>query len=337
MSLTEEFLKDVLIPPEIIQSPWDNQRFRVRAPTPLEAEETPITYKELNTYLDDEYDQGRIGSCVGHSNDIVRTTIGRIIEKTIRDGLLKASVNMSEDHKILSLYELLDFSAWAIYQWSREKANIPPYVEGSTNLGAMKALHQIGACLESTWPTPLRHADAVPEPPDARELAARWKISSYWQVGHTEAEIKAAIYGVTHPFDYSMPDGSPGKAPAVVALPIFDTILEADGDGIVPMPKFGDKLLGGHSTPYMGWDVIDGELYWDNQGSWGNDVGNNGRFLFPKNYPVYDVWIMHVGGDPQPPPKPCPYGNMATHLLNALLISRGRRGRFSYGNPGGGR
>lgn len=312
MSLTEEFLKDVLIPPEIIQSPWDNQRFRVRAPTPFEAEETPREYTELDKYLEPEYDQGRIGSCVGHDIDIVRSMMHG-----------------------LATGEWKNFSAWAIYQWSREKANIPPHVEGSTNLGGMKALHQIGVCLESLWPTPLKYADVLPEPPSARVEASPYKITSYWQVGHTEAEIKAAIYGVTKPFSYKMPDGSPGKAPAVTALPIFNTITEVGDDGIVPMPKLGDRLLGGHSTPYIGWKVIDAELYWYNQGSWGNDVGKNGRFYFPGRYPLYDVWIMHVGGEPQPPPKPCPYGNMATHLLNALLISRGRKGRFSYGNPRG--
>ena len=64
----------------------------------------------------------------------------------------------------------------------------------------------------------------------------------------------------------------------------------------------------------FGWKKIDGEYYWVNVNSWGEDIGDNGLFYLPIDYPFYDVWLMKIGRAPQPEPQK----SLVCQLLEAL-------------------
>jgi hypothetical protein len=356
MSVTEEFLKKRLVDPYFLVSPWDVKRYRVRPPLYEEAAALPPTWLDYLPYLEEEYDQGEMGTCVGHGFKVALQSMLKIMKAPPLSIPASNRLTLIRKHRkgltvnFAGVEAVPEVSAWSIYQWSRRKANIPSFIEGSTALGACKALHDWGACTEDCWPTPMSwddpRAEAEPcadcevdgEPQEQMERA----IDSYWQVGTTPGDIMAAMYGVTHPAPYNMPDGSPGKMAIPVAIPIYTSFTEQE-NGVVPLPKADDVLLGGHLTPLVGWDQVfskneDGtggtKLHYLNQGTWGNDVGDDGKFWIPHDYPIYEAWVIHIGPPTVPEPSPCEYGNALAAMLNIGLAFKGRKGRFQYVNPG---
>lgn len=270
-----------------LPSGWDPESiyYQVVPATTVEAELLPGEYDDLREYCPDNvrFDQGNVGSCVGWDyNGIIET-----------------------QHTLLSLYNprttyvLTDLSAGWIYHFSR-KYSIPPVpdsTEGSTNFGACKALHKMGVALESDVPTDTASPwDGIKDAPEIRTKALGYRISSYHNITPDPTSIKAAIYGLTFELPYDMPDGSPGKTPVASAYPIHNSFRESYDDGIVPMPGPNDRLLGGHSSMIIGWKVIDGREYFINYNSWGEDVGDEGVFYIPIDYPFYpnDWWLVNL-------------------------------------------
>jgi len=314
-----------------IPSEPDYRDFRLTSPTLEQTYELPDEYVELLNYTPSPHpDQGNIGSCVGWCGSIVME---------ITNTLLKEYAERENRPELLR-YVAVDLSAGWLYYWSRKFANIAPNVQGSTNKGLMKALNHKGTALEVDVPTQVKgpwmgiRYDVADE-----ERALEYAIDSYYkpQWGITR-EIKAAIYGLTHEAPYQMPDGSHGKVPLVSAYPVYDSFKEAYDNGIVPMPKEGDKLLGGHSSCILGWKVIDDEMYWINFNSWGDDVGDEGLFYIPRHYLFFTDWfLVHNGPPASPPPpnpvpSPCSTGNWSAKAMNVIPRLLGRRGRFHYMN-----
>jgi len=299
-------------------SPPDPRHYRLRVPTYSEVVEIPDEYTELLDVAKKVYDkigawpdQGDVGSCVGWDGNVV----------------------MELTNYLLDL-EYDDISAGWLYVRSRFYANIPEHLEGSTNLGLMKALHKEGAATEDCVPTDTKAPFDEYDPcVRAYEIAAKYAIDSYWMVNKFPNDIKAAIYGVTHRAPYNMPDGSQGKIPLVTAYPVYESFREGYDDGIVPEPKPGERLLGGHSSCVVGWRKIDGETHWINVNSWGDDVGDGGVFYLPENYPFYDIWLVHNGPPTEPTPSNCVVGGAVAGVFNVVAKLLRRRGRFYYMNP----
>ena len=310
MSAARNFLEDRL---GALPSPPDPRHYRVRSPILAEAEELPEEYDGLLEFHDLEnwYDQGSVGSCCGWDGSIVMEVTGHLMDMKPED-----------------------LSAGWLYMKSREYANIPPHIEGSTNLGLMKALQKVGATTEECAPTDTSKPFEIKPCGNAMEIAKSYMIDSYWMGNTVPVDMQAAIYGLTHPAPYKMPDGSPGKIPLVTAYPVYESFYDARNDGRVPLPVPGEKLLGGHSSMVRGWKIIDGEKYFINTNSWGSDWGIDGTNYLPFGYPFYDAWVIH-NGPYTPPPDPDPYqpstcvvargyAGLGSGLSNAL----GRKSRF---------
>ncbi len=311
-----------------IPSPWDYRHFRVTRATIKQVLELPKEYDELVNYAptDPWPDQGDIGSCVGWDGSIVME---------ITNTLLKLYAERTHQPELLR-YIAVDLSAGWLYHWSRVFAHVPDYVEGSTNLGLMKALNKKGTALEKDVPTDTKAPwDGITYNEQAEETAKQYAIDSYWNVNPNPNDVKAAIYGITHRAPYDMPDGSPGKIPLVSAYPVYESFKEAYDNGIVPMPKQSERLLGGHSSCILGWKIIDGKEYFINFNSWGDDVGDNGLFYIPVDYPFYngDFWLIHNGPPTETPdwiPSDCPFGKAVSNFLNIFPKATRRRGRWIY-------
>lgn len=287
----------------VFPSPWDNLRFRVRSPTPAELEEIPDEYEGLEKYQVIG-DQGNIGSCVGWCGEKVMEITNHLID-----------------------LEPDDLSAGWLYERSRFYANIPPWTEGSTNLGLMKALNKEGATTEKCCPTDTVSPFSCEPCVGAEEIAAEHAVDSYWQVNAIEGDMKAAIWGVTHEAPYKMPDGSLGKLPLCAAYPVHESFKEGYDNGIVPLPHIGDTLLGGHSSCVAGWKIIDGEGYWVNYNSWGKEVGDEGKFYLPFGYPFYDAWIIH-NGPPTQELSDCLPAQAWASIYNILNATKGGKTRL---------
>jgi hypothetical protein len=305
----------------------DYRNYRVTSPTRLQVEALPETWEGLDEYVPDGIkgnpeaghpDQGNIGQCVGFDASIVMEISNNIKANTFKD-----------------------LSAWWIYNRSRFYAGIQDWMgEGSTNLGAMQALNMEGVVPEEICPTPkdIKPFECVSE--EAYEIACNWAIDQYWMVNPFPNDVKAAMYGITHEMPYKMPDGSLGKTGLMSAFPVYQSFIDTvTTGGVVPLPKPGEKMLGGHSSPLIGWKDKNGIKYYKNYGSWGEDAGDRGVFWIPEEYPFYpnDYFIVHIGPPTNPvtppSPSPCNVGNTSAKILNAIPWALHRKGRMFYQNP----
>lgn len=255
---------------------------------------TPDEYTSLLAYAPDNFkrSQGNVGTCVGWDWAYCYET---------QYGLMA----MHETGSPWRNYVPKDMSSGWGYQLSRQHS-IPPVpgpIEGSTNLGAVRAAKKAGMISEQTVPTdtiaPFNKTTITDE---LLAEAANYRISSYHNVPNDSEIIKATMYGLVHELPYKMPDGSPGASPLLSAFPVYANFKDSYDDGIVPMPS--GRLLGGHSSPIFGWQLIDDGEYWTNFGSWGTDIGDNGIFHIPFGYPFYknDWWLLSITSPSDPDP-----------------------------------
>lgn len=102
----------------------------------------------------------------------------------------------------------------------------------------------------------------------------------------------------------------------------FDVRSSFEGDdvarsGVVPMPKSGEELLGGHctvivSTPKDGKEIpgaVPGVAYRLHANSWGTGWGLNGLYWAPVAFTqkyASDFWMVTTMGDPAGPQPPNP-------------------------------
>jgi len=274
-------------------SPWMDTHYRVPLATIEAIEQTPEEFTDLLQYLNLPLnDQGNVGSCVGHCGDTV----------------------MSLLHNKDEVYDSL--SAGWLYSRSRYWANIfNPLIEGSTNLGLMKALNKEGATTEECAPTDTVKPFTMYACGEAHEIAREYMISSYHFVNRNPSDMKAAMYGLII--------GFPEKTPLVTAYPVYESFKDAYDGGVVPIPKPGEQLLGGHSSAVVGWKKISGEVYWINANSWGDDVGDNGFFYLPMDYPFYDVELIRTGMPPEPEPKKSLMCQLISGLMNFFNCNGG--------------
>ena len=306
-----------------IPSPFDPRALSyMRLPSLEEVEAIPDEFTGLDDFSPTNFgrSQGSIGSCVGWDwNYVYETMLTLLLMGSLDDTYLDLA--------------LQDMSAGWAYQQSR-KHSIPPvpdYIEGSTNLGAVRAAEKVGLCTEASVPTDITAPfNKIVETPALFNEALNYRVSSYHNIPNDPESIKAAIYGVLHELPYTMPDGSPGKAPLISAFPVYDNFKDSYDDGIVPMPE--GRLLGGHSSPIFGWKLIDDAPYWINFGSWGTGIADKGVFYIPFDYPFYknDWWLMKIAPTPDPPTPTCIWES-SSWVVNVLNALTGGDNSYYYG------
>jgi len=310
-----------------IPSRWDdrNLRYAVRAPTFTETTQIPDEYTGLSDLVKCLGGQGDIGSCTGWAGA----------------ALMKAVIYLNDSRQVLP-------SAGSIYWRSRNYNNppLPDDSEGSYPISIMKLLQKDGCTTEECSPTDTVKPFELSECEEADTIAANFKIGSYHHVPTDPASIKAAIYGITYKQPYKMADGSPGKCPLYIAIPIFGGIhgSQARNTGVVPSPVPNEYIYGYHAVILIGWKNINGEPYWIMVNSWGTNKADNGIYYLPFDYPITEAWMITddppiPNPEPIPPPTPqpssCKWGNAAAAMMNVVMLQsfRGRRGRFMYMNP----
>lgn len=265
----------------LFPSPWDSKRvlYAVRSATAEDMVGIPDEWDGLASIMPCLGDQGNIGSCGGWAGA----------------SLMHALIKLNDGREILP-------SAGSIYWHSRDYITPPPSGDGTSCLAIMKTLTKDGAAPESCSPTDTQYPFEIADCDDWRALASQYKIKIYRQVPNNPDSFKAAMWGVTWPQPYTMPDGSPGKCPLFIGVPVY-TSFNSGQNGVIPLPQDGETLRGGHALAIRGWKKIGNEYYWIVVNSWGDRSGDDGIYYLPFGYPIWEGWLPT---DDEPLPQPVP-------------------------------
>ena len=191
------------------------------------------------------YDQGQIGSCTANS------TLSSFRQLLIREG-----------------HGDFNGSRLAQYYWSR-------YIEGTTKQDAgaeirdaVKVLTRWGVAPETDWPYNIAKLTVGP-PKKVGDDAKKHTALQYHSVAQTQADICAAV----------VQNGN-----VIIGFTVYDS-FESDAvaaNGIVPMPKSTENVLGGHAVHVVGYDLSKNWFIVKN--SWGVGWGDKGYFYMPIPY-----------------------------------------------------
>lgn len=217
--------------------------------SPSEAEQAlPLPAEfSLRSHMPPVYDQGQLGSCTANA-------IGGSVEyQQMRQGEVEATPSR------LFIY------------WNERK------IEGTVNQDAgavirdgMKVVATIGAPPESDWPYDIAKFREKP-PAQAFTDAKLHEATVYGRVTQTQLALQTSIHN---------------HRPVVFGFTVYESFeSQAVADnGIVPMPRSGEQILGGHAVLAVGWKPINGDLYFECRNSWGPDWGDAGYFWMPAAY-----------------------------------------------------
>jgi C1A family cysteine protease len=205
--------------------------------------DTAVLPKELD--LRDEHmppiwDQGALGSCTAF-----------------------ASLRAYEYAASVQGLPKISTSKLAQYYWSRllMGAQYVHQDSGSTTTYALKAMAKYGVALEENDPYIVSRFDKAPSRAATNDAHNRLVVK-YETVPHSESAIKSAL--------------ASGRL-VVFGMTCY-TSLEYDETGrtgIIPIPKRGERVIGGHEVAFAGWRS-DGLMIVPN--SWGEMAGDHGYY-----------------------------------------------------------
>jgi C1A family cysteine protease len=145
----------------------------------------------------------------------------------------------------------------------------------------MKALAKFGVCSEATWPYDVNGYDKPPSPAAITEAKKR-VITQYWRCPSMRA-IKVCL--------------AQGW-PLAGGFTCFES-LETEAvtkTGVVPYPKHGEGVIGGHAVLFCGYSDAHQWLIFAN--SWGTGWGDRGYGYLPYTYVTNwladDFWTVRM-------------------------------------------
>jgi len=154
-----------------------------------------------------------------------------------------------------------------------------------------KSLARVGVCGEEHWPYRIRHFAKQP-PRECYDHAAAHRAIRYMRLKQDLRHIRGCLA-----------DGYPFTA-GISVYSSFEA-EKAKRTGAVPMPKRGEKLLGGHAVLVVGYD--DRKRHVIVQNSWGSQWGARGYCFLPYDFILdgdhaWDLWtVRRMNDDPGRP------------------------------------
>lgn len=198
-------------------------------------------------------DQGKLGSCTAWA-------MGR---------------GLNEFLEIKQGKELTTLSPLYLYYKEREMDGNINQDTGSTITTGMTVLKDIGEAPEADMPYDITKFTQAPSA-EAESHAPKFKIAKKLPLNNLE-DIKTSI--------------AQGY-PAAFGFMVFASFKKIGPDGVMPMPKPWEQLLGGHAVLAVGYDDAKQAVIVRN--SWSDKWGDKGNFYMPYKYftwgRVRDIW-----------------------------------------------
>lgn len=202
------------------------------------------------------YDQGQLGSCTAFA---IAKGAGEINE-------IKTSGND------------VPLSALFFYYAERDADGDIDQDGGSTMTQGVNVLGSVGCAPEADWAYDISKFTQKP-PAQAYADAGKFKVGGSTQIANLD-DIKTAV--------------AAGR-PVVFGIRVYQSFESIGSNGIMPMPKKGEQLLGGHAQCVVGYDDQKQTLLVRN--SWGTTWGAQGYYQMPyafvnKAGMVSDIWAV---------------------------------------------
>jgi C1A family cysteine protease len=189
------------------------------------------------------YDQGQLGSCTAFS-----------MAKGLREYLQRSE---KQDQVALS-------ALWFYYNERKVDGDVGDDA-GSTMTTGMNVLKDGGCATDVTWPYDItKFTDTPPSASD--DTAAAWKVNTITQLA-TFDDMKAAV--------------AAGN-PVAIGFKVYESFEKIGANGIMPNPKSGEGILGGHAVLVVGYD--DKKQYLTVRNSWSDTWGDKGYFYMPYKF-----------------------------------------------------
>jgi hypothetical protein len=232
---------------------------------------------DMTPWLGPVKNQKNLGSCTGFAN------------AGLREFLYRKYFDM-EQHQICAPQDLI-LSPLFVYWWNRrndgklEFNDDTKYLEldrGASMRSGMRTLRWQGVCQEKEDPYMPVNFRVKPEVSDC-ERALLLRVGAYHSLRNME-DMKNCLrsgYAFT------------------AAIDLYES-FESDGvcsTGIIPIPKHGETLLGGHAILVVGFD--DNKELFKVRNSWGAAWGDFGNFYLPYDFIragyMNSMWMAHLG------------------------------------------
>ncbi|MNX76202.1 Papain family cysteine protease [compost metagenome] len=195
------------------------------------------------------YDQGQLGACTAFA-------MGKGLRETL------TNLNGAPSQSLSALY---------LYYKERERMGTINEDSGAMMVDGMEVLKANGNALDSTMPYVVSKFKEKPSAKAEAEAAA-FKIDDFTLLNGLD-QLKAEL--------------AKGN-PAVFGYTVYKSFMSPTvaKTGMMPMPKPGEQILGGHAVFIVGYDDAKQVLIIKN--SWGGGWGDKGYFYMPYAYVTAD-------------------------------------------------
>lgn len=138
---------------------------------------------------------------------------------------------------------------------------------------AISELEMIGVCNETLWPCKEKNINKEPNEA-AYNNASKQKIMKAFHVGATDDDLRAVLNA---------------GYPVIISFPVYESFFSTGQNGIVPPPRHGENVIGGHAVLAVGYN----ENLIICKNSWGTHFGDKGYFYLPYEYEQFhDRWAI---------------------------------------------
>lgn len=197
------------------------------------------------------FDQGQLGSCTANA-------IGGAFQFDQRKEALKSFVP----------------SRLFIYYNERDMEGTTGQDSGAYIRDGIKSVNKLGVCPETMWPY-----DPSPFPPNPK-LTVKPSPACYAEAKKHTADQYSRVPRTLNQMKGCLASGYP----FVFGFTVYESFESSQvaKTGVVPMPKPGEEVLGGHAVMAVGYD--DSSQRFIVRNSWGTGWGIKGYFTMPYAY-----------------------------------------------------